>query len=81
MSHYYINRFECLNLLHHGKANTFHKFFLFFFLLLWTSLEKNHKTRQFLHLQQHGFEIPEYKVYFRKSYPTKRKDSQGYADL
>jgi len=22
---------------------------------------------------------PEYEVYFRKSYPTKEKDSQGYA--
>jgi hypothetical protein len=24
---------------------------------------------------------PKYEVYFRKSYPTKEKDSQGYADL
>jgi hypothetical protein len=36
---------------------------------------------QSLHLQQHGFENPEYGVYFRKSYLTKRKDSQGYASL
>jgi hypothetical protein len=27
----------------------------------------------FSHLQQHGFENPEYEVYFRKSYPTKEK--------
>jgi hypothetical protein len=27
----------------------------------------------FPHLQQHGFENPEYGVYFRKSYPTKEK--------
>jgi hypothetical protein len=27
----------------------------------------------FHHLQQHGFENPEYGVYFRKSYPTKEK--------
>jgi hypothetical protein len=30
----------------------------------------------FPHLQQHGFENPEYGVYFRKSYPTKEKDSR-----
>jgi hypothetical protein len=42
-------------------------------------LSKNSKTRQFHHLQQHGFENPEYGVYFRKSYQTKEKDSQGYA--
>jgi ribonuclease HII len=30
-------------------------------------------------MQQHGFENPEYGVYFHKSYPTKEKDSQGYA--
>jgi hypothetical protein len=27
----------------------------------------------FPHLQQHGFENPEYEVYFRKSYPIKEK--------
>ena len=27
----------------------------------------------FPHLQQHGFENPEYGVYFHKSYPTKEK--------
>jgi hypothetical protein len=42
-------------------------------------LNRNGKTRLFHHLQQHGFENPEYEVYFRKSYPTKEKDSQGYA--
>jgi hypothetical protein len=26
-----------------------------------------------------GLRNPEYEVYFRKSYPTKEKDSQGYA--
>ena len=35
---------------------------------------RNNKTRLFHHLQQHGFENPEYGVYFRKSYPTKEKD-------
>jgi hypothetical protein len=30
------------------------------------------------YLQQHGFENSEYEVYFRKSYLTKEKDSQGY---
>jgi hypothetical protein len=33
----------------------------------------------FPHLLQHGFENPEYEVYFRKSYPFKEKDSQGNA--
>jgi hypothetical protein len=31
------------------------------------------------YLQQHGFENPKYEVYFCKSYPSKGKDSQGYA--
>jgi hypothetical protein len=44
-------------------------------------LNRNNKTLLFPHLQQHGFENPEYGVYFRKSYPTKEKDSQGYAIL
>jgi hypothetical protein len=39
----------------------------------------NIRTQQFHHLQQHGFENPEYEVYFRKSYPSKEKDSHGYA--
>jgi hypothetical protein len=34
---------------------------------------RNNKTLLFHHLQQHGFESPEYGVYFRKSYPTKEK--------
>jgi hypothetical protein len=37
-------------------------------------LSRNSKTRLFHHLQQHGFENPEYGVYFRKSYPIKEKD-------
>jgi hypothetical protein len=37
------------------------------------SLRRNSKTQLFHHLQQHGFENPEYRVYFRKSYPTKEK--------
>jgi hypothetical protein len=36
-------------------------------------LNKNNKSLLFLHLQQHGFENPEYGVYFRKSFPTKEK--------
>jgi hypothetical protein len=36
-------------------------------------LSKNNKSLLFPHLQQHGFENPEYGVYFRKSYPTKEK--------
>jgi hypothetical protein len=32
---------------------------------------RNSKTSLFHHLQQHGFENPEYGVYFRKSYLTK----------
>jgi hypothetical protein len=44
-------------------------------------LNRNNKTLLFPHLQQHGFENLEYRVYFRKTYPTKEKDSQGYADL
>jgi hypothetical protein len=36
-------------------------------------LNKNNKSLMFPHLQQHGFENPEYGVYFRKSYPTKEK--------
>jgi hypothetical protein len=42
-------------------------------------LNRNNKTPLFPHLQQHGFKNPEYEVYFRKSYPSKEKDSQGYA--
>jgi hypothetical protein len=34
---------------------------------------RNNKIPRFYHLQQHGFENPEYGVYFRKSYPTKEK--------
>jgi hypothetical protein len=34
---------------------------------------RNNKTSLFHHLQQHGFEIPKYGVYFCKSYPTKEK--------
>jgi hypothetical protein len=37
------------------------------------SLSRNNKTRLFHHLQQHGFENPEYGVYFRRSYPSKEK--------
>jgi hypothetical protein len=44
-------------------------------------LNRNNKTLLFPHLQQHGFDNLEYGVYFRKSYPTKEKDSQGYAGL
>jgi hypothetical protein len=44
-------------------------------------LNRNNKTLLFPHLQQYGFENPEYGVYFRKSYPTKEKDSQGYVGL
>jgi hypothetical protein len=44
-------------------------------------LNRNNKTLLFPLLQQHGFENPEYGVHFRKSYPTKEKDSQGYAVL
>jgi hypothetical protein len=36
-------------------------------------LSRNNKTRLFHHLQQHGFENPEYGVYFHKSYPSKEK--------
>jgi hypothetical protein len=43
---------------------------------LGTTFEKNNRSVLFPHLQQHGFENPEYEVYFRKSYPTKEKDSQ-----
>jgi hypothetical protein len=34
---------------------------------------RKNKISMFTHLQQHGFENPEYRVYFRKSYPTKEK--------
>jgi hypothetical protein len=36
-------------------------------------LNRNNKIPLFPHLQQHGFENPEYGVYFRKSYLTKEK--------
>jgi hypothetical protein len=32
---------------------------------------KSNKSLLLPHLQQHGFENPEYEVYFRKSYPSK----------
>ena len=44
-------------------------------------LNRNNKTLLFPHLQQHRFKNREYGVYFRKSYPTKEKGSQGYAGL
>jgi hypothetical protein len=44
-------------------------------------LNRNNRTPLFPHLKQHGFKNPEYGVYFRKSYPTKEKGSQGYAGL
>jgi hypothetical protein len=34
---------------------------------------RNNKTLLFHHLQQLGFENTEYRLYFRKSYPTKEK--------
>jgi hypothetical protein len=34
---------------------------------------RNSKTPLFPHLEQHGFENPEYGVYFHKSYPIKEK--------
>jgi hypothetical protein len=37
---------------------------------------RNNKTPLFHHLQQHGFENPEYGVYFHKSYPIKEKTLQ-----
>jgi hypothetical protein len=37
------------------------------------SWNRNNITQPFHHLQQHGFENPEYGVYFRKSYPSKEK--------
>jgi hypothetical protein len=37
------------------------------------TLSRNNTTLLFHHLQQHGFENPEYGVYFHKSYPTKEK--------
>jgi hypothetical protein len=36
-------------------------------------LNKNSKSLLFSHLQQHGFENPEYGVYFCKSYPSKKR--------
>jgi hypothetical protein len=44
-------------------------------------LNKNSKSLLFPHLQQHRFKNPEYEVYFCMSYPTKEKDTQGYAGL
>jgi hypothetical protein len=41
--------------------------------LLVPPFNRNGKTPLFPHLQQHGFENPEYGVYFCKSYPTKEK--------
>jgi hypothetical protein len=49
--------------------------------LLVPPLNRNNKTLLFPHLQQHGFENPEYGVYFHKSYLIKGKDSQRYAGL
>ena len=34
---------------------------------------RNSRTQLFHHLQQHGFANSEYRVYFRKSYPSKEK--------
>jgi hypothetical protein len=42
--------------------------------LAWVPLlNRNNKTLLFSHLQQHGFKNPEYGVYYRKSYPIKKK--------
>jgi hypothetical protein len=37
---------------------------------------RNSKTPLFHHLQQHGFENTENEVYFRKSYPTRKRLSR-----
>jgi hypothetical protein len=39
-------------------------------------LNRNSKSRLFPHLQQHGFENPVYGVYFRMSYPTRKRLSR-----
>jgi hypothetical protein len=79
--YYYITGTECLNLLLHlRKAKHLPQVGLSF---LPPALEqpwnRNNRTQQFHRLQQHGFENPEYGVYFHKSYPSKEKDFQGYA--
>jgi hypothetical protein len=38
-----------------------------------TTFEQKQQNSAVHHQQQHGFENPEYGVYFRKSYPTKEK--------
>jgi hypothetical protein len=43
-------------------------------------LNINNKTLLFPHLQQHGFENPEYGVYFA-SLTQQKKKTQGYAGL
>jgi hypothetical protein len=69
-----------INLLHHTKAKHLPQVGLSF--LPPTSEQpwnRNSITQQFNHLQHHGFENPEYGLYFLKSYLSKEKDSQGYA--
>jgi hypothetical protein len=72
---YYIMGTECLNLLlHHRKAKHLPQAGLSFLPpALETPWNRNNRTQQFHHLQQHGFENPEYRVYFHKSYPSKEK--------
>jgi hypothetical protein len=79
--YYYITGTECLNLLlHHRKAKHLPQVGLSFLpLALEPPWNRNSRTQQFRHLQQHGFENPKYGVYFCKSYPSKENDSQGYA--
>jgi hypothetical protein len=42
---------------------------------------RNNRTHPFHHLQQHGFENPEYGVYFHKSYPSKEKTLKDMLDF
>jgi hypothetical protein len=44
-------------------------------------LNRNNITLLFHHLQQHGFENPEYGMYFRKSYPSKEKTLKDMLDF
>jgi hypothetical protein len=66
-----------LNLLHHRKAKHLPQVVLSSPTPVsgqpWS---RNNKTQQFHHLQQHGFENIEYRVYFRKSYPSKKRLSR-----
>jgi hypothetical protein len=76
---------ECVSLLlHHREAKHPPQISFSFHPPVWDPpWNRNSRTQLFHQVQQHGFENPEYGVYFRKSYPSKgktRKDMLAFGN-